>query len=371
MTDKEAYIILNLIPGIGSVRVKELISVFSSPVQLLETPPETLKKISGIGKNIIKSITSWKSITNLQRELELADKGGVQIITLADDNYPTALKEIYDPPLCLYIRGSLDKNTDKNIGIVGSRRITRYGKEVASHLSKSAVNAGWIVVSGLAYGIDAVSHQAVIEENGKTIAVLGGGLARIHPQDHIPLAKNILKNNGAIISEFPMEFSPTRWSFPMRNRIISGLSQGLIVVEAGLKSGSLITAQRALEQGRSVFAVPGEITNPQAKGTNQLIKNGAKLTESFDDILEDFSFLVQTKTSTGEKEQSLEINFSNLNDKERLIVEHLKQGSLSADKIAELCSTSPGATLAILMQMQLKNIIIPLPGKKYELKRSL
>ena len=371
MTDREAYIILNLIPGIGSVRVKELISVFSSPVQLLEAPAKALKEINGIGKNIIESITSWKTITNLQRELELADKGGVKIITLADAEYPTSLKEIYDPPLCLYIRGSLNKNPEKNIGIVGSRRTTRYGKEVASHLAKAAVNAGWIVVSGLAYGIDAISHQAVVDEHGKTIAVLGGGLARIHPQDHIPLAKNILKNNGAVISEFPMEFKPTRWSFPMRNRIISGLSQGIIVVEAGLKSGSLITAQRALEQGRSVFAVPGEINNPQAKGTNQLIKNGAKLTESFDDVLEEFSFLIPKTAKEEENNQSINTNLSNLNEKELLIVEHLQQGALSADKIAELCGGSPGATLAILMQMQLKNIIVPLPGKKYELKRNL
>jgi DNA processing protein len=369
VTDKDAYIILNLIPGIGSVKIKELISIFSSPTNLLNASEQELDKIKGINKNIKETLSNWKTTIDYKHELELAEKGGVKIITLADEDYPQSLKEIYDPPICLYIRGSLNANTEKNIAIVGSRRITRYGKDAAKHLATAAANTGWCVISGLAYGIDATAHQAVVDTKGQTIAVLGGGLARIHPQDHIPLAREILQNGGAIVSEFPMEFTPTRWSFPMRNRIISGLSQGLIVIEAGLKSGSLITARCALEQGRSVFAVPGEIDNPQAKGTNQLIKNGAKLTESFDDILEEFSFITNKDTRT--PKQVPEEEYSNLTELELKIFEELKQGSLSADNISLACAIPAGATLATLMQMQLKNIIIPLPGKKYELKKHM
>jgi DNA processing protein len=222
-------------------------------------------------------------------------------------------------------------------------------------------------LSGLAYGIDAISHNAVVETKGTTIAVLGGGLARIHPQDHISLAKNILETGGAIISEFPMEFTPNRWSFPMRNRIISGLSQGLLVVEAGLRSGSLITAKCALEQGRTVFAVPGEADNPQAKGTNQLIKDGAKLTTSFDDILGEFEFLpgLQAKEH---KIQQEELKLE-LPEEEQTIISVLKAGALSADQLSTETNLPPGALLALLMKLEMKKLITQLPGKRFEVRK--
>lgn len=367
MTEKEAYIIINMIPGIGTIRIQELISAFGSPKNLLNASHSDLKSQYGINKKTADNILAWQEKTNIAKELELASMADVKIITLADKEYPESLKQIYNPPLCLYVRGNLPQDTSMNIAMVGSRRTTRYGLKVTAHIAAAAADAGWRVISGLAYGIDSAAHKTVVEKKGETIAVLGGGLARIHPQDHIPLANNIVKLNGAVITEFPMEFPPTRWSFPLRNRIISGLSNGLIVIEAGERSGSLITAKFALEQGRTIFAVPGEIDNPQAKGTNTLIKNGAKLTETFDDILEEFSFLPSYAVKEDKKPKSK----IKLNNTEEKIISELHKGSMSTDQIAIALSIQPGPLLATLMQMQIKGLIAPLPGKKYELKKQL
>lgn len=349
------------------MRVRELISVFGSPAKLLSTSKKELSAIPGIGDKLATVISSWQENINYESEIELTEKAGVRIITQNDSDYPDILKEIYDPPLCIYVRGTLPEITSKNIGIVGSRRVTNYGRRIAKHLAESASYAGWTVVSGLAYGIDAISHDAVVDTKGKTIAVLGGGLARIHPQDHIPLAKKIIETGGAVISEFPLQFSPNKWSFPMRNRIISGLSQGVLVIEAGLRSGSLITAKCALEQGRMVFAVPGEADNPQAKGTNQLIKEGAKLTESFDDILEEFEFLPGLKNQkNAELQDDL---FSNLPEDELKIITLLKQGSLSADQLSSETNIPPGALLSSMMKLEMKKAINQLPGKRFEIRK--
>jgi len=367
VTDKTALIILNMISGIGPIRVRDLISVFGSPAQILSASQAELSSTSGIGKKAALDISSWQKNVNYEEEIALTEKAGVKIITQVDHEYPSALKEIYDPPLCLYVRGKLPENSGLNIGIVGSRRVTNYGRRIAQHLSEAASYAGWNVISGLAYGIDTIAHKAVVETKGKTVAVLGGGLARIHPQEHIPLAKKIIETGGAVVSEFPMQFSPSKWSFPMRNRIISGLSQGLLVVEAGLRSGSLITARCALDQGRTVFAVPGEADNPQAQGTNKLIKNGAKLTESFDDILEEFEFLPGLQAKQHKDQQ--ETLILELSDNEQTVLATLKPGPLSADQLSSESSIPPGALLALLMKLEMKKLIMQLPGKRFELKK--
>ncbi len=344
-----------------------MISVFGSPTKLLTASKNELTSIQGIGEKIGNEISSWQSNINYEAEIALTEKAGVKIITFDAPEYPVALKEIYDPPLCLYVRGVLSENQGHNIGIVGSRRVTNYGRRIAQHLAEAASYAGWTVVSGLAYGIDAISHQAAVETKGKTIAVLGGGLARIHPQEHIPLAKDIIETGGALISEFPMQFSPNKWSFPMRNRIISGISQGLLVVEAGLRSGSLITAKCALEQGRTVFAVPGEADNPQAKGTNHLIKNGAKLTETFNDILEEFEFLPGLQAKEHKKQQE-EFQLE-LPEDEQTVISALKSGALSADQLSTETKIKPGALLATLMKLEMKKLITQLPGKRFEIRK--
>ena len=245
-----------MVSGVGPARLAALTAACGSPSAVLERSAAELHSIPGIGEALAAKIASWREHIDLAAELDLAERGGVRILVQADPEYPSILKEIHDAPICLYVRGTLPDLDSASIAIVGSRRMTAYGRTMAKHLSESAVYAGWTVVSGLAYGIDAIAHQAALDAGGKTIAVLGGGLARVQPQDHLPLAREIAQS-GAVVSEYPMEFPPNRRSFPMRNRIISGLSRATLVVEAGIGSGALITAAAAIEQGRSVFSVPG------------------------------------------------------------------------------------------------------------------
>ena len=376
MTDREAYIILNIISGIGPARVKSLCSHFGSVSNVLQASPVELKSVQGIGSTLADAISRWRDDSDYESEMKLADRAGVEIITLSDNEYPAVLREVHDAPLCLYVRGQMPSDSDFMLGVVGSRRITNYGRSMSEHLSRAAAYAGWTVVSGLAYGTDAVAHKAVVDAGGRTIAVLGGGLARIFPQDHIPLAKSIIESGGAVISEFPMEFAPNRRSFPMRNRIISGLSKGVLVIEAGTTSGALITAKFALDQGRLVFAVPGQADNPQAKGCNSLIKQGAKLTETFDDIMEEFEFfpefsrqdnykVVDDHDVTNEKEEPC----LKLAEDEGRIIGLLKNGEASADSLVVETGMSAGKLLALLMKMEMKKLISQLPGKRFSLRK--
>ncbi|OGV51789.1 MAG: DNA protecting protein DprA [Lentisphaerae bacterium GWF2_44_16] len=365
MKDRDACIILNMISGIGSARLEALTSHFGSPSAILQASAQEISSVKGVGAVLAEKVADWKNEVSYEMELELAEKGGVRIITQYDPEYPEILKEIYDPPICLYVRGELPLPLGQAIAVVGSRRISNYGRKMAKHLSEAAVYAGWTVVSGLAYGIDAVAHQAALDAGGKTIAVLGGGLARIHPQDHIPLAREII-NNGALISEFPMEFPVSRQSFPRRNRIVSGLSKGVLVIEAGLESGALITANQALEQGRLVFAVPGNADNPQAKGSNSLIRQGAKLTESFEDILEEFEFLPGFEGLKKVREEAAEYSASHeFSEEEKRIISILESGDTGFDSIAMETGIPAGKLLASLMKLEMKKTINQLPGKVY------
>ena len=365
MTEKEALIVLNMLPGIGPLKVRDLISFVGGATKVLQSDRETLLAVSGIGNKLVDDLLNWNNIVNLENELELIEKAGVSIVTFNDSQYPELLKEIYDPPLLLYVRGTLPTNNDRLISIVGSRRVTRYGRKICENISASAAYNGWSIISGLAYGIDAVAHRATLDAGGKTIGVLGGGLLRFHPQDHLNMAREMIDNGGAVISEFPMEYSPNKRSFPMRNRIISGLSMGTIVVEAGFKSGSLITAKFALDQGRTVFAVPGQVDNPQARGTNALIKDGAVLTESFDDVLEEFEFStfenIPENGNVVTSVASLE-----LSDDEKMILDIIQEErDISADILASKSGLQVGSLLSVLMQLEMKKIIVQLPGKRY------
>ncbi len=371
ISDRDAYIVLNMISGIGSARLEALLSNFSTPSKILSAGISSLERTSGISRKLAESIASWQDTIDYKAELGLAEKGGVKIVTRIDDGYPEILKQIYDPPICLYVRGEIPESLELSIAVVGSRRMTSYGQRMARHLTESAVFAGWTVISGLAYGVDAVAHQAALDAGGKTVAVLGGGLARIHPQDHVPLARDI-SDNGAVISEFPMEHPVTRQSFPRRNRIVSGLSRATLVVEAGLNSGALITANTALDQNRQVFAVPGQADNPQARGCNALIRQGAKLTESFDDVIDEFEFLPglgSVKKNEDEDQPEEEThNIGDLSPEEQLIMTSLKDGEKSVDGIAADSELPPGKLLAMLMKLEMKKAVKQLPGKIYSLK---
>ena len=291
MTNQEACIVLNMLNGIGPARLNALLAFCGEPQEIFRTAQKDLASVQSISDSMAEKIVNWEKYLDLGHELELAQRGGVEIITRGDEDYPELLSQIHDPPICLYVRGKLPHElSSRSLAVVGTRNVSSYGQRMAKHLAEAAAYSSFVVVSGLAYGVDAVAHRAALDAGGETVSVLGGGLARIQPQEHVPLAREISRH-GAVISEFPMEFNPTRHTFPMRNRIISGLCRGTLVIEAGLNSGSLITASYALEQGRMVFAVPGQADNPQAAGCNRLIRQNAVLTETFDDILEEFDFL--------------------------------------------------------------------------------
>lgn len=376
MTDREAYIILNMISGVGPIRLARLCEKFSSPQNVLSAKNDEIASVEGIGSSLAKDISEWEKSINLEKELKLAEKAGVKIITRADDAYPKRLSELPDAPLCLYVRGSLNVFDGNSIGIVGSRRISNYGRRMAEYLASSAAYAGWHVISGLAFGTDAVAHDTAINAKGLTVAVLGGGLARLFPQEHIPLAKRIVDSGGALVSEFPMKFPPNKRSFPMRNRIISGLSLGTIVIEAGSVSGALITAKFALEQGRAVFAVPGEADNPLARGCNKLIKDGAKLIENFEDVLEEFEFLPgipknKTNESNDKKETALNAEDFNFSAEEKTIIQIIADGEKNIESIALSCNIQPGKLLAILMNMEMKKIVVQYPGKVFALNSKI
>jgi DNA processing protein len=354
--------------------LRALLDEFETPANIFAQSASRISAVKGISLKMAEKVADWQREVDFASEMEMAEKGGVRITTLADDDYPEILKGIYDPPLCLYIRGELPDCNANTVAVIGSRRVSNYGRKMARHLSESAVMAGWKVISGLAYGVDAIAHHSTVQAGGVTVAVLGGGLARIHPQDHIPLARDIIEGGGAVISEFPMKYPVSRQSFPRRNRIVSGLSNAVLVVEAGLESGALITAELGIEQGKAVFAVPGHVDNPQARGCHKLIKEGAKLTEDFKDILEDFDFLPgfgcgkASEVSQGELFDENAV-FPGLSDDERKILELLQIDCKSLDVLASESGIPAGSLLAVLMKLEIKMLVTQQPGKIYALRR--
>lgn len=360
MTDHEAYIILNLLSGIGPARLAALLAHCGSPAEVFTTPVRDLAAVNGIGQAMAERIVNWEKMVDLAHELDLAERGGVRIITRGEEEYPELLSQIHDAPICLYVRGTLPANLSKSsLAIVGTRNVTSYGRNMARHLAEAAAYSSFIVVSGLAYGVDAIAHRAALDAGGESISVLGGGLARIHPQEHVPLARRIAEH-GAVISEFPMEFPPTRHSFPMRNRIISGLSIATLVVEAGINSGALITASFAMEQGRTVFAVPGQADNPQAAGCNRLIRNNAILTETFDDILEEFDFMpgfAPAKNLVRDEDEGEDFSFGGedptISTEAAKILDLLQHDDASTDELSAAAGLPAGEVTAALIGLEL------------------
>ncbi len=367
MLEHDAYILLNMIPGIGPARAASLISFFGSAAELFEHKPEDLMAVRGISRELAEKIAAEAESSLLDEELDRVALGGVKVFTRADEEYPEALRGLEDAPLCLYVCGTLPEELNRqSIAIVGSRRATVYGLRMAQHIAESAVYSGWTVVSGLAFGIDAAAHKATMNAGGKTVAVLGGGLMKIQPQEHLPMARDIIAKGGALVTEFPMTFPPNRHSFPMRNRIISALSLGTIVIEAGLHSGALITAAAALEQGKNVFAVPGNADSDMSSGCNNLIKSGeATLITGFEDVLEAMDFLPGLEPKdffSAEKESAEESGFHEavdaaLPESDRKILEFLKLGEAGFDSISAETGIAAGELSRKLVALEISHKI--------------
>ncbi len=285
MDDRLALLALNLVNGLGPRRIMSLISYFGSPLEAWKASASELRGVPGIGKKIIGAILKVKDGGLLERELELLEKEEIGFITILDEEYPSFLREIDSPPPVLYFKGDLPEGL--GLAVVGTRRPTPYGRRIARDFSKKLASSGIVIVSGLARGIDSEAHKGALEGKGKTYAVLGSGLLNIYPPELKGLANNVALN-GALISEFSLLSPPVPQNFPRRNRIISGLSRGVLVVEAPLKSGAMITASFALDQGRDVYAVPGSVFSSKSEGPNLLIQEGAKPILKPEDLLEEF-----------------------------------------------------------------------------------
>lgn len=306
LTARERLIRLNLIPDVTAANLRRLLEAFKDLDQLWRAGPQELQRAAGIGPAIAQRIaSSCRDEAPLARELALAERLGVKIVTLEDDGYPSRLKTIADPPLALYVRGTLLPSDECAVAIVGTRRASLYGLQCAERLGYDLALRGVTVVSGLARGIDGAAHRGALKTPGRTLAVLGSGISRVYPPEHAPIADAIVQQ-GALISEYPMEAGPLARHFPRRNRIISGLSLGLVVVEAPPKSGALISADCALEQNREVFAVPGPITTVMSQGTHELLKQGARVVTSVEDILEELHLCAGTPSVSSRGEASPE-----------------------------------------------------------------
>jgi DNA processing protein len=363
MTRLEALIGLNMFCDIGSTRLNQLLKFFGKPENILKAPCEKLMAVSGIGKEIARKVTSLKE-EDIDEDIDLAKKYNLKIITIDDEEYPENLKQIYDPPIVLYVKGELTGQDKFSIAIVGSRRASFYGLSCAEKFASDLSERNFTIVSGLARGIDTSAHRGALKQGGRTIAVIGSGFRHLYPQENKELAEEISRC-GAVISEFPINARPLSQNFPRRNRVISGLSLGVLVVEAARNSGALITADCALEQGRDVFALPGKIDSGNSFGTNGLIKQGAKLVSCADDIIEEFNIPITTNLNKREiKDTNLDSNVC-LSDNESLLYNLISGQPVLLDEIAEKTNMSISAISDMLLRLQLKKMIRQLPGKQF------
>lgn len=361
-----SWFALKRILGVGNHIYKLLIEHFNDPSMVFESSIDELTSINGISPKLAGTILNHKKSDALKKEIEDVYKKGYRIITLCDDDYPSLLLKIHDPPPFLYVFGSIDSSIN-NIAVVGSRKPTGYGMKTTRQLCKELAYCGITVVSGMAKGIDTAAHNGAMDGNGRTIAVLGSGLERIYPRENESIFFKIAEN-GAVISEFPIYTKPEAYNFPKRNRIISGISLGTVVVEAAKRSGSLITARLAMEQNREVFAVPGNISSFKSAGTHNLIKQGAKLVENTDDILEELSHAIKYRHFlTKHVSSPLADEKLDLSKEEKLIVDAIETYPLHIDEIIRKTSIGSGKISSLLLQLELKGIIDKSAGNFFQL----
>ncbi len=371
MTELDSLLVLNAVNGLGNARIKKLIETAGSAAKLFSLTDGELKSLAAslnISWQVLENILHFPKDIYLKNEYNLIRACSVKLISWWDEAYPCSLKEIPDAPVLLYVRGDLKSLAEPAVAIVGSRRASIYGLSIAEKFAIDLSGLGLTVVSGLARGIDAAGHRGALKVGGKTIAVLGCGLSKIYPPEHKLLADAIAAN-GAVISEFHMTMPPLPTNFPRRNRIVSGLSFGVIVVEASAKSGALITADYALEQGREVFAVPGKIDQPNAWGVNRLIKEGAKLAGCLDDILEEIKGPLRRRYieegSSNPSLKSSRLIGLPLTKEECEVMERLDGKPVSIDELASQFPWPTAVTLSILSTLELKKQAKQLPGKMF------
>lgn len=363
MNTKGLWLALSKIDGIGAVRFKNLLAHFGSIENVCNADIKALEEVEGISANIAQNIVNIKKQTDIDTELKKIKEKGINIITIDNQDYPLLLKEIYDSPPILYYRGNYSPFIfEKSLAIVGTRYATTYGREIAKNLAEELVKHGITVVSGMAAGIDTAAHKGALNAQGKTVAVLGCGPDIIYPALNRELYDQLIKN-GVVISEYPQGTMPEAGRFPARNRIISGLSKGVIIVEAPEKSGALITADFAIEQGREVFVVPGNINNPKNKGCHNLIRQGAILITDIKNILDELGWVENINQTAKINKMPL-----NLTEKEQKMYSFLTFEPLHIDVILQKSDINSAEIMQILLMLELKGIIQQLPGKFFIIK---
>ncbi|MEW6665482.1 MAG: DNA-processing protein DprA [Thermodesulfobacteriota bacterium] len=355
------WLTLRFIPGLGNVACKNLIGRFGSPGAVFRASPKELLEVEGIREDTAERIAGRQCSADPAGIMEAVTAEGARIVPYTDPNYPPALREIHDPPVLLYLKGRDIPSRVIFVGVVGSRNPTPYGLRTAERIGQGLARRGLGVASGLARGIDSAAHWGCLEGRGFALAVLGTGIDILYPESNQKLYLRVLER-GAVVTEFPPGTPPEPWNFPARNRIISGLSRAVVVVEATLKSGSLITASLALEQGRDVFAVPGSVHSFKSQGCHSLIKQGARLIENADDILEELGLNdgYHAKTDTFR-----ETPLPPMEKKEQAVFGLLGDYPVHIDEIAREGKLEPGEVSSILTKMELKGLIRQLPGKLF------
>jgi len=360
--DIKYWVGFSLVPGIGRVRLTQLESHFGNLEDAWKATPADLKQ-AGLDSSSIRAINSWRPRVSLEAEMEKLDRYGVKAITCHDPDYPARLKEIYDYPPLLYLRGSLLPEDEWCLAVVGTRRATVYGRQVTEEIVTDLAQSKITVVSGLAKGIDSVAHHSALQAGGRSIAILACGLDIVYPAENAELARRIMPQ-GALISEYPLGTRPKAENFPRRNRIMSGISLGVLVVEAGETSGAMITARLALEQNREVFAIPGSILSPASRGTNHLIQEGAKLVGNYTDILEELNLMAVAH----------QIEMKEIippSDTESLLLQRLGAEPTHIDEVCRSSGLSISTVSSTLAMMELKGLVKQVGAMNYALAREV
>ncbi|MDK2124987.1 DNA-processing protein DprA [Parachitinimonas caeni] len=354
LADAEVWLRLALTPGLGSISLLRLLQAFGTPGDVLSASPASLSKV--ISKRVVSDLLAYEHEPAVVAALNWLEQPTNQLVTLADDLYPSRLLETVDPPPVLYVKGNPSLLSAPSVAVVGSRNATPQGLENAENFSAELSAQGWCIVSGLALGIDAAAHKGGLAGTGSTVAVVGTGLDIVYPARNHALAHEVAQK-GALVSEFPLGTPAKAGHFPRRNRIISGLARGTLVVEAALASGSLITAREAVEQGREVFAIPGSIHSPLSKGCHALIKQGAKLVETAADIVEELGDLpgaVQSSTHSA------------VDQIEHELLKYMGYDLVDVDTLCNRASLTPDKVCAMLLELELAGAVAALPGGRYQ-----
>ena len=358
MEARDALIALNLVPEIGPVRLSKLLDYFGEPQKILGASESALMSVDGVGAKVSAKIHRWDKVVNLDEELRRIDEFSCTILIISDENYPSLLRQIYDPPYVLYVKGQIKATDDFSIAMVGTRQSTLYGRQVAKKLAGQLAASGVAIISGGARGIDSASHEGALNAGGRTIAVLGTGMDIIYPSENVSLFQRI-SEQGAVITQFPFGRKGSKYTFPIRNRIVAGMTQGTVVVEANRSSGALITANLAGEYGRNVYAVPGRIDSPRSAGCHDLIRDGAQLCESAEDVLSEFTHLKAVNT------ELVKISMPTLSTVEQSVYEVLSLEEMQQDEIIRLSRLSSPQVSVALLQLEMKKLITQNPGRLF------